>query len=47
MVNEDNEILLLKQNYITIEKWTVVTGYTVDGKLMENKFFDDMYYNIN
>lgn len=35
VVNEDNEILLLKQNYITSEKWTVVTGYMTDGETVE------------
>ena len=35
VVNEDNEILLLKQNYLTTEKWTVVTGYMVDGETVE------------
>lgn len=35
VVNEDNEVLLLKQNYITTEKWTVITGYMVDGETIE------------
>lgn len=35
VVNENNEILLLKQNYITTEKWTVITGYMVDGETVE------------
>lgn len=35
VVNEDNEILLLKQNYITTKKWTVITGYAVDGETIE------------
>lgn len=35
VVNEYNEVLLLKQNYITTEKWTVVTGYMTDGENVE------------
>lgn len=35
VVNENNEILLLKQNHITAEKWTVITGYMVDGETVE------------
>lgn len=35
VVNEYNEILLLKQNYISAEKWTVVSGYMVDGETIE------------
>lgn len=35
VVNEDNEVLLLKQNYISESKWTVVTGYMVDGETIE------------
>ena len=31
VVNEYNEVLLLKQNYISKTKWTVVSGYMVDG----------------
>lgn len=32
VVNEFNEILLLKQNYISKTKWTVVSGYMTNGK---------------
>ncbi len=35
VVNEYNEVLLLKQNHITTEKWTVVTGYMTDGENVE------------
>ena len=35
VVNEHNEILLLKQNYISESKWTVVTGYMQDGETIE------------
>ncbi len=35
VVNEFNEILLLKQNYITETKWTVVSGYVTDGETIE------------
>lgn len=34
-VNEYNEILLLKQNYISEDKWTVVSGYMVEGETIE------------
>lgn len=35
VVNERNEILLLKQDYISKTKWTVVSGYMVDGETIE------------
>lgn len=35
VVNERNEVLLLKQNYISTEKWTLVTGYVIDGETLE------------
>ncbi len=35
VVNEFNEILLLKQNYISKDKWTVVSGYMVEGETIE------------
>lgn len=35
VINEDNEVLLLKQNYITNEKWTMITGYMIDGETIE------------
>ena len=36
VVNEFNEVLLLKQNYISEAKWTVVSGYMVDGETIED-----------
>ena len=36
VVNEFNEILLLKQNYISATKWTVVSGYMIDGETIED-----------
>jgi len=36
VVNEYNEILLLKQNYISEAKWTVVSGYMIDGETIED-----------
>ena len=36
VVNEFNEILLLKQNYISEDKWTVVSGYMIDGETIED-----------
>lgn len=35
VVNEENEVLLLKQNYISKTKWTVVSGYMTDGETIE------------
>lgn len=35
VVNEFGEILLLKQNYISTTKWTVVSGYMTDGETIE------------
>lgn len=35
VVNELNEILLLKQNYISETRWTVVSGYMVEGETIE------------
>ncbi len=35
VVNELGEILLLKQNYISESKWTVVSGYMIDGETIE------------
>ena len=35
VVNEFNEILLLKQNYISETGWTVVSGYMTDGETIE------------
>lgn len=35
VVNELGEVLLLKQNYISESKWTVVSGYMVDGETIE------------
>lgn len=35
VVNEFNEILLLKQSYISEDKWTVVSGYMVEGETIE------------
>ena len=35
VVNENNEILLLKQDYISKTKWTVVSGYINDGETIE------------
>ena len=35
VVNEFNEILLLKQNYISKDKWTVVSGYMIEGETIE------------
>lgn len=36
VVNEFNEILLLKQNHISEAKWTIVTGYLIDGETIED-----------
>ncbi len=36
VVNEFNEILLLKQNYISETKWTVVSGYMINGETIED-----------
>lgn len=36
VVNEFDEILLLKQNYISETKWTVVSGYMIDGETIED-----------
>ncbi len=36
VVNELHEILLLKQNYISETKWTVVSGYMTDGETIED-----------
>ena len=36
VVNELNEILLLKQNYISTEKWTLISGYMTDGETIED-----------
>lgn len=36
VVNEFHEILLLKQNYISETKWTVVSGYITDGETIED-----------
>ena len=36
VVNEFNEILLLKQNYISETKWTVVSGYMTNGETIED-----------
>lgn len=36
VVNEFNEVLLLKQNHISRAKWTIVTGYITDGETAEN-----------
>ena len=36
VVNEFNEILLLKQNYISKTKWTVVSGYMKNGETIED-----------
>ena len=35
VVNVLNEVLLLKQNYISETKWTVVSGYMVEGETIE------------
>ena len=35
VVSEFNEILLLKQNYISKDKWTVISGYMVEGETIE------------
>ncbi len=35
VVNEFKEVLLLKQNYISESKWTVVSGYLTDGETIE------------
>lgn len=35
VVNEFNEVLLLKQNYISKTKWTIVTGYVNDAETFE------------
>lgn len=35
VVNEFNEILLLKQDYISKSKWTVVSGYVNDAETLE------------
>ncbi len=35
VVNEYNEVLLLKQNYISNSKWTVVSGYVNDAETLE------------
>lgn len=35
VINEFDEVLLLKQNYISEDKWTIVTGYMVDGETIE------------
>ena len=35
VVNEFHEILLLKQNYISETKWTVVSGYMTNGETIE------------
>lgn len=35
VVNELHEVLLLKQNYISETKWTVVSGYMTDGETIE------------
>lgn len=36
VVNEFKEILLLKQNYISESKWTVVSGYMTDQETIED-----------
>ena len=36
MMIEFNEILLLKQNYISKTKWTVVSGYMKNGETIED-----------
>lgn len=35
VVNEENEVLLLKQNHLSADKWGVVSGYVVDGETAE------------
>lgn len=35
VVNEYKEILLLKQDYLSKTKWTVVSGYMIDGETIE------------
>lgn len=42
VINEYNEILLLKQNYISMEKWTVVSGYMTDGETIEEAVFREV-----
>lgn len=42
VVNEDNEILLLKQNYISESKWTIVTGYVNDAETLEEAVYREV-----
>ncbi|MBR5066123.1 MAG: NUDIX domain-containing protein [Lachnospiraceae bacterium] len=42
VVNELNEVLLLKQNYISETKWTVVTGYMVEGETIEEAVYREV-----
>lgn len=35
VINEHNQILLLKQNYISQSHWTVVSGYVKNGDTLE------------
>ena len=42
VVNELNEVLLLKQNYISETKWTVVSGYMVEGETIEEAVYREV-----
>ena len=35
IINEKNQVLLLKQNYITTDKWTLCSGYLKKGDTLE------------
>lgn len=36
VVNEKNQVLLLKSNYISTTKWTLVAGYVKNGETLED-----------
>jgi len=36
VINEKNQILLLKSNYISTDNWTLVWGYVKNGETLEN-----------
>ena len=42
VVNELNEVFLLKQNYISETKWTVVSGYMVEGETIEEAVYREV-----
>lgn len=35
IINEKTQVLLLKQNYITTDKWTLCSGYLKKGDTLE------------